>query len=64
MEVPEKIIIDNDTGRIIPNAKGNGQETMIIEINGKKEEVTVEQAWTLAISTLYQLRLMDEHRRG
>ena len=63
-DVPEKITIDCDTGQIIPKAESNGQEKMIIEVNGKKQEVTKEQAWSLAISILYQLRMMDEHRRG
>jgi len=64
MDIPEKITIDNDTGHIIPKAEGNDSETMIIQVNGKKQEVTKEQAWSLAISILYQLRLMDEHSRG
>jgi len=63
-DIPNKITIDDDTGQIRPKAEGNDSETMIIQVNGKKQEVTKEQAWSLAISILYQLRLMDEHRRG
>lgn len=63
-DIPDKITIDDDTGQIRPKVESNGQEKMFIEVNGKKEEVTPDQAWTLAISILYQLRLIDEHRRG
>jgi hypothetical protein len=62
--IPDKIMIDEETGQLSPKAEKTDQKTMIIEINGKKETVTPEQAWSLAISILYQLRLMDEHSRG
>jgi hypothetical protein len=63
-DIPDKIMIDEETGQLSPKAEKTDQKTMIIEVNGKKETVTPGQAWSLAISILYQLRLMDEHSRG
>ena len=63
-DVPDKITID-DNGQIAPKVENIKGETMLIDVNGKRETVTMPQAWTLAMQILYQLRMHSEqHHRG